>query len=76
MDLVVSDASTLIHLASIRRFALLKRFFGLILIPPAVWREVVELGGGRFGADEVRRARQKEWISVVFPTDTGLLRLL
>ena len=41
----ISDSSTLIHLAGIGRLDLLKEFYGMILITPAVWREVVE--GGR-----------------------------
>ena len=58
MGLVVSDSSTLIHLAAIGRLALLKEFYGCIVVPPAVWREVVEQGGGRVGAVEVEQVRQ------------------
>lgn len=36
MPLVISDSSTLIHLAAIGRLALLKEFYGKITIPPAV----------------------------------------
>jgi len=43
MLLVVSDSSTLIHLARIGRLALLPTFFERITIPPAVWREVDKL---------------------------------
>jgi hypothetical protein len=32
---------------------LLQRFYGQVLMPPAVWREVVEEGRGRPGAREV-----------------------
>ncbi len=76
MGLVVSDSSTLIHLAAIGRLALLKEFYGRITVPPAVWREVVEEGKGRAGAIEVEQARQAGWIEVVAPADTALLRLL
>ncbi len=48
MDLVISDSSTLIHLAAIGQLGLLKEFYGRIAIPPAVWREVVEQAGSRF----------------------------
>ena len=41
MGLVVSDSSTLIHLAAIGRLVLLKEFYECITVPPAVWREVV-----------------------------------
>jgi len=76
MGLVVSDSSTLIHLAAIGRLALLKEFYGRIAVPPAVWREVVEQGGGRVGAVEVEQASQAGWIEAVAPKDTVLLRLL
>jgi predicted nucleic acid-binding protein len=76
MRLVVSDSSTLIHLASIGRLPLLKQFYTRITITPAVWREVVEQGGGRAGAVEVANACQAGWIEVVAPADKSLVRLL
>jgi hypothetical protein len=76
MPLVISNTSTLIHLAAIGRLDLLREFYGKITIPPAVWREVVEEGKGRAGAVEVEKARQWEWIEVVSPKDEPLLRLL
>jgi len=76
MGLVVSDSSVLIHLASIGRLSLLEKLFESIVVPPAVWREVVEQGGDRAGALEVAQARQAGWITVVEPVDTALLRLL
>jgi len=76
MVLVISDSSTLIHLSAIGWLDLLQAFFQRVTIPPAVWREVVELGGGRAGADQVAQARQAGWIGVTEPTDTALLRLL
>ena len=76
MPLVVSDSSTLIHLASIGRLALLKKFYASITITPAVWREVVEQGAGRAGAVEVANAHKAGWIEIVAPTDESLVRLL
>ena len=76
MPLVISDSSTLIHLAAIGRLGLLKEFYGRIIIPSAVWREVVEEGKGRAGAIEVEEARQAGWIEVVSCEDQPLLRLL
>lgn len=73
MGLVVSDTSTLIHLAKIGHLALLKAFFDTVTIPPAMWREVVEQGTGRVGAFEVKQA---DWINIVSPTDSALVRLL
>ncbi len=46
MALVISDSSVLIHLARIDHLNLLKDFFSIVAIPPAVWREVVEEGKG------------------------------
>lgn len=73
MDLVVSDSSTLIHLARIGQLSLLKLFFDTVTIPPAVWREVVEQGLGKAGAFEVKQA---DWIKIISPTDNALVRLL
>jgi hypothetical protein len=47
-----------------------------VCIPPAVWREVVELGGSRPGAIEIREARESGWLRVVEPSDKALVRLL
>ena len=76
MVLVISDSSTLIHLAAIDRLGLLQAFFRQVTIPPAVWREVVEQGGARAGAVEVVQADQSGWIKLAEPTDVTLLRLL
>jgi predicted nucleic acid-binding protein len=76
MPWVVSDSSTLIHLAHIERLALLKRLYGRVAVPPAVWREVVEQGGSRPGALEVAKARAEGWIEVVAPADETLVHLL
>lgn len=56
---VVSDASPLINLARIGELDLLHRLYGDLLIPDAVWREVVIKGAGQPGAEEVRAA---SWI--------------
>lgn len=57
------------------RISLLRRFSS-ICIPPAVWREVVEQGGSRPGAAEIREARESGWLRVVEPSDKTLVRLL
>ncbi len=59
--IVVSDASPLIALAAIGRFDLLPALYGEVLIPKAVYEEVVVRGSGEPGADEVRMAR---WLHV------------
>ncbi|MGB9885820.1 MAG: DUF3368 domain-containing protein [Moorellales bacterium] len=73
---VVADSSTLISLASIGRLSLLREFHRKILIPPAVWREVVLEGRGRPGASEVRQAQQAGWVEVAEPSDRSLVVML
>ena len=51
----VSDSSPLILLSAIGQLDLLHRLFGEVVIPTAVWREVVEAGRGRAGAAEIAR---------------------
>ncbi len=58
----VSDSSPLIHLAKIEALETISRLYSRILIPPAVWREVVEEGDGRPGAVQVQRAVAAGWI--------------
>jgi len=55
----VSNSIPLIFYARIGHLELLERLFTEILIPPAVWREVVEAGADRVGSSEVRQAN---WI--------------
>jgi len=72
----VSDSSTLIHLAAIGRLSLLRDFYERVIIPPAVWREVVEEGRGRAGAREVEEAALSGWLKVVAPTNEAFARVL
>jgi predicted nucleic acid-binding protein len=62
MPEAVSDSSPLIHLAKIEVLELISRLYSRILIPPAVWREVVEEGDGRPGAVEMQRAVAAGWM--------------
>ena len=75
MPLAVSNSSPLIHFSLIGRINLLQRFTS-VCIPPAVWREVVEQGGDRPGATEIRGARESGWLRVVEPSNRALVRLL
>ncbi len=54
---VISNSSPLINLSIIGRLNLLERKFSEIVIPKAVWREVVVDGIGKPGAKEVARFR-------------------
>jgi predicted nucleic acid-binding protein len=57
---VVSNASPLVNLARIGQLRLLPLVFGHIVLPDAVWQEVVDDGRGQPGAEEIRRA---SWIN-------------
>ena len=72
MPVAVSDSSPLIHLAAIGRLELLQSLHAGVLIPEAVWREVVVQGGNRPGGREVEDARAAGWLTVesVIPSPT------
>ena len=53
--IAVSNSSPLILYAGIGRLDLLGRVFTEVIVPPAVWEEVVAEGAGRPGAVEVAR---------------------
>ncbi len=54
--LVASNSSPLINLSIIGRLELLQHKFSEVLIPQAVWREVVIEGIGKPGAEEVEKS--------------------
>jgi len=58
---VVSNTSPLINLAWIGQLDLLRELYGKLLIPEAVWDEIVTQGIGQPGAEEVRTAT---WITI------------
>jgi len=64
MSIIISNASPLISLCSINRIQILKLLWKEIVIPKAVYREVVEEGAGKTGADIIAMAC-KDWIKVV-----------
>lgn len=57
--MVVSDSSVIINLAWIGQLHLLQELYGVVLIPNAVWQEVVIKGVGLPGSLEVRSSK---WI--------------
>ena len=73
---VISDASVVMNLAIIGQLDVLKVFFGEVLIPEAVWKEVVLEGRGKPGANEVAQAVGEGWLKVVEVEDKALVRLL
>ena len=60
---VVANSTPLIYLAALSDFHFLRDIFGAIVIPSAVYREVVEQGTGFAGTKEVEMA-MGEWLSV------------
>ena len=64
--IVVANSTPLIYLAAIQRFDLLRRLFGRIVIPQAVYQEVVTEGSGRPGAAETAGA---DWVEQHLVTD-------
>jgi len=70
---IVSNASPLINLARIGSLDLLHRLYGELIIPEAVWHEIVVEGTGQPGAEEVTAA---VWIKTRAVTDRQLVRAL
>jgi len=60
--IVVANSSVLIFLSKIKLLDILKKLFGTVYIPEAVYHEVVVEGGERSGAIEVKKA---DWVKIV-----------
>ncbi len=73
MKALVADASPLINLARVGRFELLTIFYNRVVIPEAVYNEVVVQEEGRDGSREVQTA---DWIEVQIPQDELAVRAL
>ena len=58
---VVSNSTPLIALSHIDKLDLLKQYFSEIIIPDAVYHEVVVEGGDRYGAKEIKKL---DWVKV------------
>ena len=71
--IVVSNSSALINLVILGELSLLREKFGQIVIPQAVWQEVVVEGSGKPGAKEVEEA---SWIRVDSVRDRPFVQLL
>ena len=59
---VVVDSSSLIGLAQIDQFELLKELFKEVYIPEAVYEEVVIEGEGEVGSEETEEAVNRGWM--------------
>ena len=70
---VIADSSCLIGLSKIGELDLLRQLFGQVLVPKAVYHEVVVRGANRPGASELAAA---SWIEVCEIKDQLALRTL
>jgi predicted nucleic acid-binding protein len=75
MSIVISDASPLIALSIINRLQILKSLWKNIVIPEAVYREVVVDGEGKTGADIISAAC-KDWIKIFAVENTREVEIL
>ncbi len=73
---VVSNASPLIALSLIERLHLLKELWGEIIIPEAVYKEVVIQGKGKPGALLAENAIKNKWIKVIQVKEKNLVKFL
>lgn len=71
--IIVSDTSPILNLAIIGQLHLLPRLYGTVIIPQAVYAEIVIMGAGQVGATEVAQA---EWIECKQITNRPLARSL
>lgn len=60
--MIVVDAAPLIYLSKTGRLNLLKKLYDTVLVPKAVWNEVVTEAHGRPGASEVEKGLEEGWI--------------
>lgn len=71
--IIVSDTSVVLNLAIIGRLDLLQEMYGTILIPQAVYDEIMVAGALKVGAREIERA---DWIEVRSVTNRPLVTSL
>ncbi len=76
MPRVVSNASPIIHLAKMGHLHLLQEFHQQVLVPPAVWREVVERGQTYPETPLIERAFQEGWLQQKSVSDSHMVSLL
>ena len=59
--IIISDTSPIINLAVIGQLNLLQKLYGTVVIPQAVYEEIVIEGAGQAGTMEVAQA---DWIDI------------
>jgi predicted nucleic acid-binding protein len=73
--IVVSNTSPIINLAVVGQLDLLRQLYGKVVIPQAVYTEIVVVGAGQPGADEVATSDWIETRQVVNRTAVTALQL-
>jgi predicted nucleic acid-binding protein len=73
---VITDAGPVIALSTVGQLDVLGHLFGKVLVPEAVWGEVVAQGRGRAGSKELVQASWVDRIAVVPPPDALLVEEL
>jgi hypothetical protein len=71
--IIISDTSPIINLAVIGQLNLLPKLYGRVIIPQAVYEEIVIEGAGQAGATEVAQA---DWIDIKQITNRPLVTSL
>jgi predicted nucleic acid-binding protein len=71
--IIVSNASPLIGIARIDKLDLLRELYSELVIPEAVWHEVVVRGGGQPGAEQIKAS---EWINQAHVENRTLVQVL
>ena len=72
----VSDSSVLIHLGGIEQIELLQSLFESVIVPEAVWREVVVQNRSQTVVHAVETANRKGWLRRHSASTTPLLQHL
>lgn len=68
--IIISDSTVLINFAYLNLFDKLYEFFGTIIVPKKVYKEVYVDGGAKPGSKEVLDAKSSGWIIVEEINDT------
>ena len=71
--IVVSDTSVLVNLAWLNQLSILPSLYGEVIVPTAVWEEIVVFGAGKVGAQEIAQAT---WIRRESPQNVSFISSL
>jgi len=71
-ELIIADSSVIINCARANKLWLIESIYSKIVIPPAVYREVVIEGQGKPGSEEIE-AGISVWLEIKEPEDKNLV---